>query len=250
MNEPNEKWIAATLEGYTPRPSQRFYHRMAAAPWNRKEPARTSVLVRRIAIGAAVVLAFGLALGFSIPTVRASFIRFLNLGFSPSETVPNPAVLPTSLVDSQKVDEISRRAGWTVKSPTWLPQGYTFHDALYDSTNQVVLLTFLATRQLPGGDPSMTETKALTLVEAMRNDIIPLMVAPSAAVEDITLNGKAAAYAVGAWENDASTGQATWNNAYPLQNVYWQIDAVFLSLNTDDAQVSKEDLIRMAESLP
>ncbi|TLN05421.1 hypothetical protein FDZ74_13600 [bacterium] len=249
MNDPNEERIIDTLEGYTPRPGQGFYRRMAEAPWNRKEPGRLSIVARRFAIGVAVALVLGLALGFSIPTVRASFIRFLNLGFSPSETVLNPPVLPTNLVDSQKVEEISQLAGWTVKTPTWLPQGYTFHDARYDSTNQMVLLTFLATRQLPGGDPSMTETKMVTLVEAMRNDIIPLMVAPSAAVEDITLNDEAAAYAIGAWENDASTGHATWNNAYPLQNVYWQIDAVFLNLNTDDTRVSMDDLVRMAENI-
>lgn len=250
MNEPNnEKKILSTLEGYTPEPSQRFYRRMANAPWNQKQHPRVSFSLHRVTVSAVLVVVVLLALSLSIPTVRASFISFLRLGFSPSDTVPNPGIPAESLVDSQKAGEISQLAGWTIKTPTWLPEGYTFHSAMYDSSNRIVILSFFATRQLPGGDPTMTETQTITLVQAMRNDVIPLMVAPSTAVQDITVNGEAAAFAVGAWEANGATGSATWTNDLPLQNVYWQIGDVFLNLNTLDAQVSQEDLVRLAESV-
>jgi hypothetical protein len=249
MNEPNEKRILSSLEGYSPEPSQRFYQRMANAPWNAKQPSRAPFPLRRVAVSAVLVLVVFLALGFSIPTVRASFIQFINLRFSPSETVPNPPIQVKSLVDSPKIDEISQLADWPVLTPNWLPKGYTFHDAVYDSTHQMVLLTFFATRQLPGGDPTMTMTETITVVQAKRNDMIPLMVAPSTVVEEITINGAPAAYATGAWESDGAAGTATWTNNYPLKNIYWQVSDVFLNLNTKDNQVSKEDLVKLAESM-
>lgn len=158
-------------------------------------------------------------------------------------------VLDGKLVDNPKIGEVSARAGWAVKIPSWLPEGYTFQDATYLSNDQVVVLTFTATRQLPGDDPAMSETKMITLVEGTNNAVVPLKMASEADLQDITRNGEAAIYAVGAWDVDASTGTATWNNAYLLQNVYWQSGEVFFNLNTDDTLVSKEELLKMAESV-
>lgn len=249
MKEEREKKIISVLEGYSPKPGERFYRQMADSPWQRERKTLRRMPYRRIAASAVVLLVLGLALGFSTPPVRASFIRFLGLGISPSETVPNPAVPLQSLVDSREVNEIASAAGWEIKVPAWLPEGYRYSSALYDSSNQIALLTFLATYQLPGDDPKMTETKAITLIQALHNDILPLSVAPGAEVEDITINEQTAAYAIGAWENDFTSGKATWNATYPLQNVYWQIGDVFLTLNTADPQVSKGDLLRMAENM-
>jgi hypothetical protein len=248
MNDQNEKIIVSALAHYAPKPGPRFYHRMTKTPWNQKGQSMRSANLRRHAIGVAALLIAVIALSFTVPSVRAAVLKFLGLAISPSNTIPNPAIPVESLFDSQKVDEISKLAGWTINVPTWLPDGYHIDDITYDSSNKMVLITFLATRQLPGNDPNMTETKAMTLTQALRNDIIPLMVAPSTNVQDITVNDQPAAYAIGAWENDASTEQAIWNNSYSLQNAYWQTGNIFFNLNSDDAQVSKEDLIRVAGS--
>lgn len=249
MKDKREETLVSVLEQYAPKPGPRFYQRMAASPWNRSERARATTAFRRAALSAAVLLALLVAFVFAIPPVRAAFINFLGLHFSPSNTVPNPGIPAESLIDRQKAADLSAKAGWTIKEPTWLPEGYHFSSAFYDSTNKMVLLTFMAKRQLPGNDPNMTETKAITLIQALHNDILPLTVAPSADVQNIVINGQPAAYAIGAWENDAATGQATWSNTYPLQNMYWQVGSVYLNLNTNDAQVSQADLIKMAGSV-
>ena len=149
---------------------------------------------------------------------------------------------------SQNIDEISNLAKWTIKSPSWLPDGYQFNEAMFDSANNMVSLTFIATRQLPGNDPSLTQTSTITLVQSLRNDLIPLIVAPGVDMGSITINGQSAAYAIGAWKNDNTTGTATWDSSYQLQNINWQIDYIYLSLNTDDSLVSKDDLLKIAES--
>jgi hypothetical protein len=65
----------------------------------------------------------------------------------------------------------------------------------------------------------------------------------------ITINGQSAAYATGAWKNDNTTGTATWDSSYQLQNINWQIDYIYLSLNTNDTLVSKDDLLKIAEGM-
>lgn len=167
---------------------------------------------------------------------------------SPFETVSNSAVPAKDIVISQNIDEITNLTEWTVKFPSWLPDGYIFNEAMYDSANKMVTLTFVATRQLQGNDPSWTQTNTITLVQSLRNDLIPLIVAPGTEMGNITINGQPAAYAIGAWKNDNTTGTATWDNSYQLQNINWQIDFTYLSLNTDDTLVSKEDLLKVAES--
>jgi len=248
MNNQNEKLIISTLEAYKPKPSTRFYQQMALSPWNRKKPIPRYTISHRFAIGFIAFMIVAIALSMSIPTVRAAVLKYLGLTVSPSESISNPAIPAESLVDSQKMDEISDLAGWKIKVPAWLPEGYKFYDAVYDSPNKMAILTFIATRQLPGNDPTMTETKAITMVQALHNDILPLMVAPTTIIQDISINGQPAAYAIGAWENDAATGKATWNSSYQLQNVYWQVDSVYLTINTNDTQVDQNDLLQMAVS--
>ena len=246
MNDQNEKLIISTLEHYNPKPGPQFFQRMASSPWNRTQPKPHYALSHRFAIGIAAILIVAIALSMSIPTVRAAVLKYLGLTVSPSESVTNPAIPAGSLVDSQQMHEISNLAGWEIKVPTWLPPAYSFTDGVYDSTNKMVILTFTATRQLPGNDPTMTETKAITMMQALQNDILLLMVAPTTIIEDVSINGQPAAFAIGAWENNATTGKAIWNSSYQLQNVYWQVDGVYLTLNTNDTQVSQDDLFRMA----
>lgn len=167
---------------------------------------------------------------------------------SPFETVPNSAVPAKDIVISQNIDEITNLTEWTVKSPSWLPDGYKFNEAMYDSANKMVILTFIVTRQLQENDPSLTQTNTITLVQSLRNDLIPLVVAPGTDIENITINDQPAAYAVGAWKNDNTTGTATWDRSIQQQNINWQIDFTYLSANTDDTLVSKDDLLKMAES--
>jgi len=170
------------------------------------------------------------------------------LKISPSITITNPAVPVVDLNISKSINEISNLAGWKVLSPNWLPDGYQFNEALFDSANKMVTLTFIATHPIQGSNPIITQTNVITLVESLRNDLIPLIVAPDADIGSMIINGQAAAYTIGAWKNDKATGTATWDSTYQLQTINWQIDSTYLSINTNDTLVSKDDLLRVAES--
>ncbi|HXD10535.1 MAG TPA: hypothetical protein VN653_10770 [Anaerolineales bacterium] len=278
-----QKSLASLLEQYAPKPSQRFYTRMANSPWNRKEKISMSS-VRRFTLGAAFVLATLAAFTLAVPSVRASISAFLRLGVSPSDTIiqptgtldlstpvstipaTQPAATPQAstpapsgnldLSADPNIQQVTGLADWSILTPRYLSQGYHFDSAYYDSTNQLIYLSFLATRSLEGSD--LTETKTISLAEAKHNDIVPLMVAPSTTIQDVTVAGAPAAYAIGAWDStfvqNASEPNGghmewVWRNDLQIQNLFLQKGDVYLVLITDDTQVSQNELLQIAESI-
>jgi hypothetical protein len=294
----NKQKLSRLLAGYKPHPGPQFYQKMERAPWNQKELKMNHRSNRPARLGwAALAVVLVLAvLSLGIPSVRASVSAWLGLSVAPSNQAPAAAVtlvafpsptpgaalLPTATTANvvpsvtavtiqaptpaapavnrpAEVAQMSVQAGWDVLAAGGLPQAYKFESAYFETNNQMALLTYLATRPLPGTkDPSLTSSSTITLLEALKNDFVPLQVSPDASVTDIQVNGQPAAYAVGAWDTefvpDAKDPQggrmvSTWRNDLKVQNVYWQVGEIYLVLVTDDAGVSKEELIAMAGSV-
>jgi hypothetical protein len=290
----SQKKLSKILSNYQPHPGPAFYQRMEQAPWNEKKTKmknRSSRLAGQFAIGIILVL---VVLSLTIPSVRASLSAWLGISVAPSNQIPAQAVTlavissqtpaPTSLPSSvqtsaeptqttssiqiphatsvAKPDEINQmamQAGWDILVATHLPDGYKYQSAYLDTNHQMVMLTYLATRPLPGAkDPSLTASKTITLLEAQKNDFVPMQIAPTTNVQDIQVNGQPAVYVVGAWDaqfvkddNDPNGGKmvSTWRNDLQIQNIYWQVGKVYLVLVTDDETVSQQDLIDMASGL-
>ena len=252
---------------------------------NQTTPRRSTV----VQIVLAVIIAI-IAISLFVPQVRASLSAWLGLSVAPSDQVPaTPAVLipvtatalanptfesgaksastqtesvagqATTLSGIPDLNQLGSQAGWEILAPSWLPEGYKFQSAHYDPNQKVVFLTYLISRALPdSSDPSLTATKTITFLQALKNDFIPMQVAPSTNVEDVEFNGLPAAYALGAWDTqfvpddqDPSGGKliSSWRNALQVQNVYWQDGDVYLVLLTDDETLTKQDLLEMASSI-
>ncbi len=233
-----------------------------------------------------VVLAL---LSFGIPAVRAALSAWLGLSVAPSNHMPASAVtliappaatptvvlaatatqppavteppaaptLPSAVAKPDEVSALSAQAGWEILYPAKLPEGYQFKSSYFDANNKMVMLTFLVTRPLPG-DATLTVSKTITLLQALKNDFVPMQVAPGTSVEDIQVNGQPAAYVVGAWDTefvkddkDPNGGKmiSTWRSDLAIQNIYGQVGPVHLVLLTDDDNVSKQDLIDTAASM-
>ena len=187
----------------------------------------------------------------------------------PSATQPNalPTALPSptpvqSTASRQKpaeVDQLAAQVGWNILTPAVLPDGYKFLSAYYDTNHQMVILTYEISRLLPGAtDPSLTSTKTITVLQAQKNDFVPMQVSPDSKVTDITVNGQAASYVVGAWDTefvkddkDPNGGKmvSTWRNDLAVQNIFWQVGSVYVTIITDDEGVSQQALIDMAASV-
>lgn len=246
---------------------------------------------------AAVLLVLVVLLTFSIPSVRAALSAWLGLSVAPSNQMPAPAVTlvavtpaaptmtaqastltpagaqatetppPAQTAESEdqpseqpaEIQQLSAQAGWNILTPTYLPEGYQFHSAYFDANNQMAILTYNATRTLPGSDdPSLTTTKSITLLQALKNDFVPMQIAPDTPLEDLQINGLPAIFVRGAWDtefvkgdNDPNGGKmvSTWRNDLPILNIYGQNDKVFFVLLTDDEAVNKQELVATASSL-
>lgn len=184
---------------------------------------------------------------------------------APTQMAPTSTSAPTQaapalaapLAKPDPVSALAPQAGWEILYPARLPEGYQYQSAYFDANHQMVILTFLVTRPLPG-DATLTASKTITLLQAQKNDFVPMQVAPGANIEDIQVNGQPAAYTIGAWDSefvkddkDPNGGKmvATWRSDLAIQNVYWQVGPVYLALLTDDEAVSKQDLIDMAAGI-
>ncbi len=291
-SDTSRKPLAELFDGYQPKPGERFYRRMETAPWVKPARLPGARSLRWPAIAGGMLLVLLLA-SLGVPAVRAEVLAWLGLGRAPGsqvEITPVPALIspteaatlnanPTQTPQASATAEaspspatptpapwqtyttqqqadfaaISKQAGWTLLAPAWLPEGYQYQSVYYAPNNRLVFLTFSATRELPGSG-GLTETKSLTLTQAMRNDVVPLEVAPQTEVENISVGSQAGAYALGAWDSqfDQASGQmvASWRADLPVQNVFWQAGPVYLALISDDAALSKADLIRTAASVP
>jgi hypothetical protein len=274
--------LSRILSEYRPIPGQHFYEKMEDAPWQktRKSMKQHSMLPIRLGwkFAFACLLAL-LVISLSIPTVRASLSAWLGLSVAPSNQVPaQPVALttpaeteenttsPTETMPAQgtngepvEISQMSAQIGWNVLAPNHSPEGYQFQSAYYDTNQQMVILTYMVTRPLPGAnDPSLTASNTITILEAQKNDFVPMQVAPDADLTDVVVNGQPAVYTVGAWDtefvkddNDPNGGKmvSTWRNDLPMKNLYWQIGNVYLVIVTDDEAVSQQEMIDTAASM-
>ncbi|MEN6410350.1 MAG: hypothetical protein ABFD44_11635 [Anaerolineaceae bacterium] len=216
-----------------------------------------------------------LVISLSIPTVRASLSAWLGLSVAPSNQVPATSVVlatPADTASSEEtapaqetnekpaeINQLSAQIGWNVLAPNHSPEGYQFQSAYYDTNQRMVILTYMVTRPLPGAnDPSLTASKTITLLEAQKNDFVPMQVAPDANLTDVMVNGQPAVFTVGAWDtefvkddNDPNGGKmvSTWRNDLLIKNLYWQKGDVYLVIVTDDEAVDQQEMIDMAASM-
>ncbi len=239
-------------------------------------PARRGWL---IAIAIILVL---IILILVIPGVRASISSWMGLSVAPSEqmpaatvnivavttqTIPNATEIlastqiqsPVSTVTSTDVNQSSAQPEWDMLTPNYLPEGYRFQSAFYETNLKMLILTYLVTRPLPGAtDPSLTSSETITLLQSQKNDFVPMQIAPNTNVTDIQVNGQPAAFTTGGWDtkfvkdSTAPNGGkmvSSWRNDLPVKNLYWQVGKIYLALITTDESVSQQELIDLASSI-
>jgi hypothetical protein len=229
----------------------------------------------QIAVVVILVLA---ALILIIPGVRASVSSWLGLSVAPSDQMPAStanlvAITPQASVNSSEnapstsipvasveipteVSQLSEQPEWKMLTPSTLPEGYHFQSAFYDTNLKLLILTYLVTRPLPGAtDPSLTSSETISLLQSLKNDFVPMQIAPNTNVTDIQVNGQPAAFTVGGWDTEfvkdstAPNGGkmvSSWRNDLPVKNLYWQVGKIYLALITADEAVNQQELINMA----
>jgi hypothetical protein len=255
------------------------------------QPKDSSHLGWRIVLTIILVL---ILISLLIPDVRASVRGWLGLSIASSNQMPAAPVtlvavnLPTATaamsstqpenntypMGTPPADQVQLgsssgipadtnqqaiQSGLSILTPSFLPQGYTYQSAFFDTNNKALILTYIVTRPLPGSnDPSLTSSETITLIESLKNDFVPMQIAPDTKVTDLLVNGTPAEYTLGGWDTQfvkdstAPNGGkmvSSWRNDLPVKNLFWQVGKVYLLLVTPDEAVSQQDLMDMAASV-
>jgi hypothetical protein len=268
MNEnesqpPDEERIAALLGRFQPRPSERFYRRMAAAPWARPKERRTprswwSPGMRPTAAAAALALLALLALA-AVPSLNALGRQLLEF-FLPAAgdtrsvqvTVPQPAALSTPASYTLDLAEARAAAGYPLLELRELPPGMAFSGAHYEPGLQAVTLRYTGDNQTL----LFTQRPVGTIEEYSS-------IGASAPVETVQVWAGQGEYVSGGWvttpSGDRQLQAATpgtqvslglvWDADLPQRILRWRAGGMQYEILIHGAALAKEELVQLAESL-
>ncbi len=266
---PNEERLAVLLESLRPRPTSRFYRRMASAPWRSSStPARSSrrAFLRPLAAGV-FLLALAVIAVFAIPPLNAT-ARRLMFFFAPSPsqslvlqvTAPSPGdpnvfgspgYFSLTLLEAQRLADFDVRQ-ISIAQVTSLIPGLEFAGAHYDPDLQAVTLRY------------SVDSRSLFLTQRRLGSIEEYnTIGPGAPVEQVSVGGVKGEYVTGGWKPavpQAVTPQpgaklsldVTWDPALPQHILRWQEGGFLYEILTTaglgrEIELGKEELIKIAE---
>lgn len=192
-----------------------------------------------------VVLALILALTLAVsPVVRAQVqtwvgeiggVLFTADGDYPGDDEP----VTTVASESMSLDKARETLGLTLSLPSWVPTGYVLQDEVsvphFDDRAVRVEITWTAPEK-----PSIM----LNIERYPEGSKSNWLVGPES-IEEVLVNGEPAGLVRGFWNAD----RKQWDNADGL-SLYWQVGDQYYILRGFGEDISVEDLIRMAESIP
>ncbi len=253
---PDEEQLAALLQSFRPHPTERFYQRMASAPWGRKTTARRKLsgvplfrLGRYLWAAPAFIVLLLVAAGLAFPSLPVAARQLMRF-FAPNPsdhmtlevTVPSPndpEVFGAPGYFSLSLAEVEQLAGFDVKEIV-LPEagspipGMAFNGAHYDPELQTVNLRYSA-----GGNSLYFSQRASGKIEEYSS------IGVGAPVERIIVRGVEGEYVAGGWRSTRITPTGTqgalqpgtqvsldinWDHELPQHILRWQENHVYYEI--------------------
>ncbi|GEM_PF-961463 len=268
--KPDEEAIETLLRAFQPRPGERFYARMAGAPWQGTAasagatPRSGRIRLRRAGL-AALALVIVLAIFFTLPPLQGTAYNFFQL-FRRRDSDTLPLVLRTPSPPgpdfSLTIPEAEALAGFPVRQAENLPDGFVFNAAAYDPERQAVMLDY--TSPLAGNFLRIVQIKMdeSTLNVGSIGASAPVRLVAFQNAQGATITGE---YVTGAWSLPSIstalehsqpsltvTMQASWDPQANIHMLLWQSEGILYEIIHADAtaqQLHPDTLIRIAESM-
>jgi hypothetical protein len=259
---PDEEQIAVLLQRFRPRPGERFYRQMAAAPWTQEserklDRARWMPGRRAAAFAAAIALFVFLALA-AIPPLNAVgrnllayFLPAASDTRSVQVTVPLSEPLSTPGNFSLGLAEARAAAGYPLRELRDLPPGLNFSGAQYDPTLQAVALRYTGDNQT-----LLFTQRPLGGIEEYSS------IGASAPVEAVEVWDASGEFVAGGWVTTPGGSQQlqtatagtqvslglVWDPDLPQRILRWRVGGMQYELLSSGLDLDKEELIQLAES--
>jgi hypothetical protein len=258
---PEQAQIEALLESFQPHPGERFYRLMANAPWTRKgahlmQSVNRQSLSRVLTVSAFALFLLGIVAvmtlqGQTLPPAQENqpptdVLESQPVPTETSQPPPSSTPIPEPITFSLTVSEAEALAGFDVLAPEYLPTGYAFQGAHYDSETQKVAMWYISQPGESGG--------AGAFYIFQQYGSLPEDTTPSAAVTSVPVGDAMGKFVRGAWvyEPEGSTSPQ-WEGKADVYTLSWQKDGmaftiVFLGGETIPP-VPLDELLAIAESM-
>lgn len=269
QDQPKEEDIEDLLRLFKPQPTARFYKKMSAAPWQKRNTSKNPWLSDKIKIDRKIIWAFAV-IGFVgvmliiafIPSARVVASQIIHLFLpAPSNQLDVQVTLssPGDFLDFSApenfpliITEVQRQVSFKVKEISLLPAGLTFIGSRYDPSYNAVTLLYSAdsyklflTQRLIGNGQDVFSIGASANVIRVKIGIID---------GEFVKGGWNAITTQTAPDHQPSPNavdiSAIWDNELPQSTLRWQAsDIVYeLRINGNDGP-SQSELINIANEL-
>jgi hypothetical protein len=257
---PSEKEIGELLSTIQPKPSQRFYQKMADQPWS--HTPRTWGHARQLAVLGGWVLLLVIILSLATPTFDALAQKLLQF-FRPSSSNQTTVQVPLEDISdpdgrfNMTISEVETLAGFQVLEPMALPDDYVFSGANYQAEREAIVLNYTAEST---GD-------LLRITQRLYGEEYQ-QIGAEAVVETVQISDVTGEYVSGAWTitevkssskdhqpDSSATLEATWDPQAEIQILRWQNSEMLFEIIYAGKKpgapgyLIKTDLIAIAESM-
>ena len=140
------------------------------------------------------------------------------------------------------MDEVTQLAGYDLLVPdAETIERFPFKGAIFEHQNDMVSLFY----GNEDGEGFMLNQQMLTSPE----DIYPLqgVVGASAPVEEVKVGSFQGEYTEGVWE--LTDNGPVWRDVPSLKTLRWKTDSLFIEIVYQGLELTREDLIRIAENI-
>jgi hypothetical protein len=259
-NAPSQEALEAGLANFKPRPSERFYRRLATAPWL---PAARSTPAKRkpsqfykwtIAALAGVTLCLGLSTtscgrrladqAFKLFVHAESDTRPLSMQQTPGTPTP-PHATPEYGYTELSISELKTQLGFDLKEPTVLPdQFYLDQTFVFYRKNQVNFIY-----QFKG-----ESAQTLFIYQQPVSLATPAMVGPEAPIIEVQIGGVKGEYVEGAYAWRPGETVETWRSDLSQRTLLWIKDGIRFGIDASGiagqpGYVDLAEMIAIAEGM-
>lgn len=236
--KPTVEQIEQILTDLPDNPSERFQTTMSNAPWQQPAPSHNQrSFDRRIAAAVAALLFAGVLFATPLGSIAQELLsRFFAQQPTNSQTVTlNVQMEATPMANAvvhiaQDLASVQAQVGFTIPTPSNLPQGYVFRDANATAEGGASLYYY-------NPDDEGIGRNLMLMVEPVGASS-QLEIGSEAALEAVTIGAITAEYVRGWWAQAGSTvlaeegtrqtieAQLTWDNDAPFQFLVWEQDGL------------------------
>lgn len=248
-----EQEIEQLLSNIQPEPGAAFHNRMANAPWKQANTQHVSFWSRKL-VSIAAGLLLVMAVFWTASPLHTLAQEIINVFFSPiaSETQTDTYVAPVGPTPSAPVTEwqpnsiesVEAQAGFIVKRPTVLPDGYVFDGAQYYADGQAVIHNYFF-------EPLNGLARNLIIYQYPISADTGFAVGQDTVIETVQIGDLQGEYVVGWWDmvDETIITQNDTEKTVELETT-WNANLAFSTLRWQDGNMIYEMMFQAAVNSP